>query len=283
MKASQVLLMSCIWIATPWSTALADHAPYKVITVVQTGTIKVHNSSGFPFHISMNNQNMGFVGAGDSLTLANTPVGTHQLTARYNGKMNIPSQSYTVDVFPRQSATVTVRVPFGQLRVYNPNPFPMMLRIDGQPRQKVHAGSTVVIADMLPGRYQLELDGPHGTGGTNMVRIQPGETERWNAPLATAQIRIHNDSPHHTMKVRVNGRPVGKILPGGTMQVDNLAPGRQLVEIRGNRGYKAARTFEVRPAQIATWHVDMPHHHAHPVRAAKAFKHKPHIVVVANH
>ncbi|NUN12667.1 MAG: hypothetical protein HUU55_03415 [Myxococcales bacterium] len=278
------LIVSTISIITPISTALADHGPDKVIMVVQTGTIRIHNSSDLPFYISMNSQNMGMVAAGDSLTLANTPIGTHQVMARYAGKANIPSQSFSVDVFPRQSAEVVLRVPFGELHVHNPNPFPMTLRVNGQYTDTVHAGATHVVRELLPGRYHLALSGPHGSGETNIVRIQPGETERWTAPVAAAQIRIHNDSNHTAMKVRLNGQSVGKILPGGTLRLDNLLPGRQLVEIRGNRGYKVTRTFDVYAAQTATWHVDVPEHRSyHPHMAKKKKSHPPHVVVVAKY
>lgn len=263
--AASLLFVGC-------SQAAAAHKGPAMVVVMETGTIRVVNDSSFPMQIALDGAQVGHVAAGSNLVLTSTPVGVHHLVARYPGREDVPTRTFKVHVHAGQMAAAVIQQPSGSVLVHNPNAFTVDLVVAGMSRGSLPGGATVTVGAVLPGRQDIAVRAPGGAVVAGRVHVLPGRTARWEPALFTGALRVHNDNPF-MVKVLVDGRPVGKLLPGASRTVDGLAPGHHRIEVRGQAGLSVVHTANVRAAQTTTWAFAAPHgpHHHAAVAAGPAY------------
>ncbi|GMV38902.1 MAG: hypothetical protein AMXMBFR64_06180 [Myxococcales bacterium] len=263
------------------SPALANHGPSTVV-VMETGTIRVQNESSFPMQVRLDGAHVGQVAAGSHLVLTSTPAGAHRVVASYPGREDVPSTTFNLHVMPGQVVHAVIRQVAGSVRVVNPNAFPVQVVLSGQPRGSLGPGASLLLAGVPAGRHEVVVQA-HGAAMAGQVRVLPGRVAQFEPALFTGSLRIHNDN-RFAVKVLVDGRPAGKLVPGATRVIDGLVPGNHTVEVRGHHGLRMVHTATVRASKTTTWAFAAPrgpHHKVVVAPAGPAYKSPPKGVVIA--
>jgi hypothetical protein len=235
------LQMLCIggsaWAKAPTSTT--------VVEVLSVGSIQLDNPTAFPFALKLDERSIGTLLPGARILMKNTPAGVHTLTARSIGKRNIPNQTLSATVRANRRTRLQLGEVMGALTIMNPNPMPLMLRINGTNRGMIQPGETERFSQVRPGRKVIELRGKKNIKTSGVARVRAGQVTQFTAPTILGSMRIRNQTGRR-IHVLIDGKRSGTIANGGTRRFTSLALGSHAVEIRGPGGLNITRTFTAR-------------------------------------
>ena len=240
--------------ATP---AIAKHGGPQVVTLVQTGTIRVHNESSFPMVIRIDGAHVGKVAAHSVLVLASAPAGNRTLVASYPGKQNVPTRSMSVFVAPGSVAQAVIPEVAGHVLVRNPNALPVAVLVDGSLRGRAAAHGTLRVSNLRPGDHRVTLQAPNGATSTTVVRVAPAQVSSVTLAVFTGSLKVNNGNPF-PVKVLVDGHLRGKVAPFSSGMFQGLAAGSHRVEVIGKHGLHLAHTTTIAAADVAHWTVSSP-------------------------
>lgn len=222
-----------------------------VRVVALTGSARFRNHSAVTLSLAVDGQPAGLLAPGASLDSGPLVAGRHVITTRpagfhgQHGAMTGAVQD-AFEVAAGRETLVAVGPRAASLEVSNPFPRPVALLIDGQRVGALRGGASVRLDDQTPGRHQVVLMSHGRALAQSVVTLRPGEFERWRPVVAlTGTLRVVNTT-HRALKVRLDGARLGKLQPGETRVLRDVAAGLHEVELRGG-GLKLRRTVDVRP------------------------------------
>lgn len=139
---------------------------------------------------------------------------------------------------PRPEPTVSImhRAQMGELVVRNQSGLAQQLVINDRSFGVLRPGAIRTLS--LPaGRHVITWTsaGRFAMTESEVIRISPHEREVLRLTPATAALKVKNPYPF-AVRLVVDGKRVGRIAPGATLSVSDLAPGRTEIELfRGNQ------------------------------------------------
>jgi hypothetical protein len=225
------------WAKAPTSTT--------VVEVLEVGSIQIDNPTKFPYALKLDDRAMATLLPGARVLLKNTPTGEHILTARSIGKMNIPSQTLRARVKANRRTKLRLEQVMGSLTVTNPNPMPLVLRVDGTIRTMIQPGATERFSQLKPGRHTIQLQGDKGIKSSGSAIVRAGQVTAFTPPMILGSMRIRNQTGGR-IHVLIDGKRSGSIARGASRRFMSLPIGAHRVEIRGARGLHITRTFLAR-------------------------------------
>jgi hypothetical protein len=216
-----------------------------------TGSARFRNLGSVPLRLAIDGQPVGRLAPGETLGSGPLLAGTHVVAARPAGShghhgavMGAIQDSF--EVVAGRETHVPVGPRSASLEVHNPFPRPVTVLVDGARVGQLRGGESVRLEDQAPGRHSVVLMSHGRALAESSVTLRPGAFERWRPVVAlTGALRVVNTT-HRTLKVRLDGTRLGKLRPGETRVLRDLAAGTHEVELRGG-GLTVRRSVDVRP------------------------------------
>ncbi len=216
-----------------------------------TGSARFRNHSAVPLRLAVDGQPVGLLAPGESLGSGPLLAGTHVITARtlgnhgHHGAMTGAVRD-TFEVVAGRETHVPVGPRAAGLELHNPFQRPVAVLVDGRRVGTLRGGQSMRLDDQAPGRHQVVLMSRGRALAASTVTLRPGELERWRPVVAlTGDLRLVNTT-HRALRVRLDGAHLGRLRPGETRVLRDVAAGLHEVELRGG-GLKVRRTVDVRP------------------------------------
>ncbi|MFT7578552.1 MAG: hypothetical protein ACI9MR_000210 [Myxococcota bacterium] len=228
------------------SSAMAAHGPL-------TGEIEVTNDRFRPVTVWLDGQSVATLAPQARKVLRSVPNGVRVLEfAGPRGRAQV--ERVTVRINKRVSYRVApVR---GQALIKNKSGVDVRLVLDGQDLGRLNTGANVSTGPMRPGTYELVAK-PMGEfrGAPPMrrtIRISQGETQKVRLKHYLARVSVTNTA-RGPARLFVNGAPAGRVQPGASLSIADLAPGKVELSLRRRGDVLASTSMRLAPGGTAAW------------------------------
>jgi hypothetical protein len=145
--------------------------------------------------------------------------------------------------------------PVGTLTIRNPSAMPARVELNGQLVGRVGPGGVLVLAHAPAGANALsvrfKVAGPDLRQHFTVMVPAYGRAEAVIAP-PLAELEVFNRQRVDVV-VRVDGQHMGRLHPGASMRLSDLAPGRHAVSMEAETGLVAATNVRLHPGCPERW------------------------------
>ena len=190
----------------------------------ERGELRVQNLLEEPMVLSLGEEPLGTVPAGETLSVKALPAGPHLLKAQ--GTSSGAQRSAQRVIGPASVARWSLRPEPARLLISNDSNEPVLIRIDGRPYGRIEAESRSGIDELIPGQRHVDVVGLRSAWRQSMsLNLMSGGTELVELSPPMAVLVARNESGE-ALRLGVDGAPLMVLEPNTEIPI-NVAAGRR--------------------------------------------------------